>query len=245
MNNAGRARNAAPRRGQPLAWLLVLALPAACTSPGGEAASRTARLPYLGERQVRPRPNQPPDTLVSRIPAFALRNQQGQPVTSQSLAGRVYVADFFFASCPSICPRVQREMQRVYRAFQGDSRVQLLSHTIDPAHDSRPVLQAYAERLGVADARQWQFVTAPRDTIFHLARAYATVATGDPAAPGRAVHDGTLALVDGHGYLRGLYDGLNPQETTRLLKDLPQLLTETSGEAPRRVAATALNPRTP
>jgi protein SCO1/2 len=99
--------------------------------------------------------------------------------------------------------------------------------------------------LGVVDARQWQFVTAPRDTIFQLARAYATVATAEPAAPGRAVHDGTLALVDGGGYLRGLYDGMNPEETTRLLRDLRQLLTETPSALPPRVVAAALTPITP
>jgi protein SCO1/2 len=124
---------------------------------------------------------------------------------------------------------MQREMQRVYRAFQGDVRVQLLSHTLDPAHDTPPVLRAYAARLGVTDTRQWQFVRAPRDTIFQLARAYATVATADPSGPSGSVHDGTLALVDGGGYLRGLYDGLNPQQTTLLLRDLQQLLAETPG----------------
>jgi protein SCO1/2 len=136
---------------------------------------------------------------------------------------------------------MQREMQRVYRAFQGDVRVQLLSHTLDPL----PVLRAYAARLGVTDTRQWQFVRAPRDTIFQLARAYATVATADPTGPGGSVHDGTLAIIDGHGYLRGLYDGLNPQQTAGLLQDLQKLLEETSGKPPHPGAATAIKPPLP
>ncbi|WP_310397913.1 SCO family protein [Hymenobacter sp.] len=212
-----------------------------CSGPAGETKSMP-RLPYLGERLVQPRPGRAPDTVVAQIPSFALQNQYGQPVTRASLAGRVYVADFFFATCPNICPRMQSQLQRVFQRYRHDSRVALLSHTIDPAHDSLPVLRAYAARLGVREGQPWHFVMAPRDTIFQLARAYATVAESGGDLPGRLAHGGTLALVDGRGYLRGLYDGLVPAETDRLLLDVARLLAEAPAEASLSLVTTQKPP---
>jgi protein SCO1/2 len=218
-----------------LLWPLAVATAASGCTAGGDRthAQAATRLPYLGERLVRPaRGAAPADTVIARIPPFALLNQEGQPVTSASLGGKVYVADFFFATCPSICPKMQTQLRRVYTQYQADPRVAFLSHTIDPAHDSVPVLRDYARRLGVPTAQQWHFATAPRDTIFRLARAYATVAEGDPARPASLAHAGTLALVDGQGYLRGLYDGLDPHDVDRLLRELPPLLQEPAAALP-------------
>jgi protein SCO1/2 len=88
------------------------------------------------------------------------------------------------------------------------------------------VLRDYAQRLGIQDARQWHFVTAPRDTIFRLAGQYMAAVERDDKAPGGAVHNGAFALVDPNGHVRGLYDGVNSQEVDRLLKELPILLEE-------------------
>jgi cytochrome oxidase Cu insertion factor (SCO1/SenC/PrrC family) len=94
------------------------------------------------------------------VPRFSLTNQEGRRVDNQVFAGKYYVTDFFFASCPSICPRMQQQLSQVYTRFRYHPRLLLLSHTIDPAHDSVPVLRAYAHRLGVPTARQWHFATA-------------------------------------------------------------------------------------
>ena len=158
------------------------------------------------------------------VPAFSLIDQEGQAVTNRTLAGQFYVTDFFFATCPSVCPRMQDQLHRVYVRYQGDPRLAFLSHTIDPAHDSVPVLREYAHRLGVADARQWHFATAPHDTIFSLAAAYLTVAGYDRPRLGSLVHSGTLALVDQRGHVLDTYDGLNPREVNRLLRRLEDLL---------------------
>jgi protein SCO1/2 len=108
-----------------------------------------------------------------------------------------------------------------------------VSHTIDPAHDTIPVLQDYAQRLGVTDANRWHFATtgakgepSAKDTVFQLARAYFTAAEPDKTAPGGFAHNGTFALVDDQGHIRGLYDSLNAKEVERLLAELPILLAE-------------------
>jgi protein SCO1/2 len=106
-----------------------------------------------------------------------------------------------------------------------------LSYTIDLDHDSVAVLRSYARRLGVPTAQQWHFATAPRDTIFTLARQYLVSAQRDPSAPGGAVHSGSFVLVDAQRHIRGIYDGTNPQETERLLRELPLLLAETAPAA--------------
>ena len=123
-------------------------------------------------------------------------------------------------------------MLRVYEQYKNDPRVVFMSHTIDPAHDSIPVLRDYAERLGVTDASRWHFVTAPHDTIFALAHAYMTGAEVDPGTAGGFAHNGTFALVDEHRHVRGLYDGLDKAEVDRLIREIPVLLKEESSASP-------------
>ncbi|WP_167856724.1 SCO family protein [Hymenobacter aquaticus] len=184
-------------------------------------------LPYIGERDVRPRADGgPADTIFAAIPSFTLTDQDGKTITNQTFAGKVYVADFFFATCPSICPKMQSEMLRVYEQFKGNPQVLFLSHTIDPAHDSIPVLRDYAQRLGIQDASRWHFATAPHDTIFSLAQRYMTAAQKDSGVPGGYAHSGTFALIDSERHIRGVYDGMVKEEVDRLIKELPVLLQE-------------------
>jgi len=194
----------------------------ALTTNCSESAPTARHLPHLGEPEV----SASGDTLWPTVPAFRLHNQNNAVIRPASFAGRVYVADFFFTTCPTICPGMQRQMLRVYSRYKDDSRLAFLSHTIDPAHDSVPVLRAYARRLGVADARQWHFATASRDTIFSLARQYLVSAQRDPSAPGGVVHSGAFVLVDSQRHIRGIYDGTKPAEVDRLLRELPLLLAE-------------------
>ena len=205
----------------------------ACTS----APEDVQRLPILGERDVRPRADcGPADTVFATAPAFQLTDQAGQQLTNQTFAGRAYITDFFFATCPGICPKMQGELLKVYKKYEADPRLVFLSHTIDPEHDSLSVLRDYAQRLGVGPAQssRWHFATAPKDTIFHLAKAYFTAAMPDKTAPGGFAHNGTFALVDDQGHIRGLYDSLNPTEMTRLQAEIPVLLAEIAG---RRTAS--------
>ncbi|TGE16428.1 SCO family protein [Hymenobacter elongatus] len=201
----------------------IFLLPA-CSDNQAETAQV---LPYIGERDVRPRPDGgPADTIFASIPSFTLTNQDGQTITNQTFAGKVYVADFFFATCPSICPKMQGEMLRVYEKFKANPQVLFLSHTIDPAHDSIPVLRDYAQRLGIENASRWHFATAPHDTIFALAPRYMTAAQKDSEVPGGYAHSGAFALIDSERHIRGVYDGTEKEQIDKLIQDLPVLLRE-------------------
>jgi len=192
------------------------------------------RLPILGERDAIARADGgPADTIYYQIPPFRLTDQAGQVLTNQSVAGRAYVVSFFFATCPDLCPRMHRALLQVYTPFATDKRVTFLSHTIDPAHDSIPVLREYAHGMGVQDASRWHFATtaphgetATRDTVIKLAHAYFTAVMPDKDSPGSVVHNGTIALVDDQGHIRGVYDSLDAKEMARLLRELPILLAE-------------------
>jgi protein SCO1/2 len=218
--------------------LLALTALGACNS----APEKPRRLPILGERDVRPRADGgPADTVFATAPAFQLTDQAGQTLTNQTFDGRAYLTDFFFATCPGICPKMQSELLKVYQKYKADPRLVLLSHTIDPEHDSLPVLREYAQRLGVGPAQssRWHFATAPKDSIFHLAKAYFTAAMPDNTAPGGFAHNGTFALVDDQRHIRGLYDSLNPTEMVRLQEELPLLLAEMAERHPAAAATTA------
>ncbi|RFP66453.1 SCO family protein [Hymenobacter lapidiphilus] len=220
------------------AGLLLAAAGAALSLSLGGCSSApenpVERLPVLGFKSAEP--TSAADTLPDPIPAFRLTNQDRQVITNQTFAGKVYVTDFFFATCPSICPKMQSELLRVYKAFEPNPNVLFLSHTIDPAHDSIPVLRDYAERLGINDASRWHFATAPRDSIFALAKAYMTGAQVDATVPGGYAHSGTFALVDSRRRVRGVYDGMVAAQVDQLIKDIPVLLKE-EAEAPQPVAA--------
>ncbi|MCA8829950.1 SCO family protein [Hymenobacter pini] len=202
------------------ALLSVGLLPLACTP----SSSEPERLPVLGIKHSAP--TSPADTLPDPVPTFRLTDQMGQPVTNQTFAGKVYIADFFFTSCPSICPKMQSEMLRVYKAFEGNPNVLFLSHTIDPNHDSIPVLRDYAERLGIKDASRWHFARTEQDTVFKLASNYLSGAQADKKAAGGFSHDGSFVLVDSQRRIRGVYDGMVKEQVDRLIQDLPVLLKE-------------------
>jgi len=223
----------------PLAGLLALAgcgtgpaaddtgITAITTDMSAEGDSAATTLPYLGAEGRKP------------VPAFSLPDQDGKVVSDKSLAGKVYVTNFFFATCPGICPKMQSELLKVYKQYQADPRVVFLSFTIDPEHDTQPVLADYARRLGVAPGTNWRFLHTPdRPAAYKLASNYLAAAQTDTQAPGGIAHSGALALVDDQGFVRGTYDGLNPQQTALLLRQLPLLLKEVKAR-PAAAPATA------
>ena len=215
------------RRGAPLLAGAALLL-AGC---GHEEARR---LPILGERDVRENPKGgPADTIYAAVPAFRAHDQNGKLVTNQSFAGQVYITDFFFATCPGICPKMNGELLKVYQKFGQTPGLHFVSFTIDPDHDSLAVLRDYAQRLGAPADANWRFVRTSKDSVFTLAHGLFTAAMPDKAAPGGFAHNGTFALVDDQGHVRGLYDSLNPTQVTALLADLPVLLAEVKARQPK------------
>jgi len=164
------------------------------------------------------------DTVFREIPAFELFNQDSAIVNERSFEGSIYVADFFFTSCPTICPVMHRNLLKVYEKYKGDTRVKFASHTIDVKYDTPSKLKAYAEKLGI-DGTQWEFLWGSRDEIYALAeRNYLVSASEDKRAPGGFVHQGYLVLVDKQRRIRGAYDGTEDEEVAQLMKDMDILL---------------------
>ncbi len=168
------------------------------------------------------------DTLTHKIDSFQLVNQDSTLVSNNSLKGNVYVADFFFTSCPTICPTMKQQMLRVYDRFQDSSNFLLVSHTIDPEYDTVALLKDYSNRLGV-ETSKWVFLTGDKDHIYELAESsYMVVAADEPDAPGGYIHSGAFILVDKDQQIRGVYDGTVQEQVDLLMKDINWLLNSYS-----------------
>jgi protein SCO1 len=199
---------------------LMLIWASAC-KPAGENVSSLQTLPILGERYV----DDNKDTVYHQIADFAFINQLGDTVTNADLKGKVYVADFFFTSCPTICPIMKKEMLKVYEKFNGNPDFKILSHSIDATHDTPEVLKDYAERLGITDASTWNFLTGDQETIFEIGQtSYLTTAMEDQQEPGGFLHSGAFLLIDQQGRIRGVYDGTKSDQVDRLMNDIPKIL---------------------
>jgi protein SCO1 len=198
-------------------FFLSLSLFSACGSGEPEA------LPYLGRHQVDAETG---DTTYHRIPEFSFVDQDSQLVTRETFAGKVYVADFFFTSCPTICPKVKQQMLRIHERYADDDRVLLLSHTIDPKRDTVAKLQRYATNLGVTDASKWHFVTGDKGEIYDITDDYMSIAIENSDAPGGFDHSGYILLIDEAGHLRSYASGLVEEEVTELMEKIDRLLAE-------------------
>ncbi len=189
---------------------------------------RTKTLPILGSREpVSKLVNGDTiiDTLYHRIPDFQFLNQDSVYITSHTFDNGVYIANFFFTHCPSICPTMQRNLLKVYEKYKGDERVRFLSHSIDFRHDSPSVLKAYADKLGVTND-QWQFVTGSKADIYGIADSYMVYTKEDSGVPGGYDHSGYFILVDKDKHIRGAYDGTEDEQVQLLFNELEILLKE-------------------
>jgi protein SCO1/2 len=181
----------------------------------------TNQLPFLGEPTFVGN-----DTIYPEIPDFKLINQNNKRINNQTFRGKICVASFIFLDCPTICPVMTKETQKVYKHFQNDNRVVFISHTIDPEHDTVEKLKAFTKRIGINDDK-WHFVTGDKKQIYDLAeQGYFSIAGEDSTAPGGYIHSGSLLLVDENKHIRGVYDGTNKKETKRLIRDIELLLKE-------------------
>lgn len=159
------------------------------------------------------------------LPPFSFMNQDSQMVSESDVAGKIHVMDFFFTSCPTICPRMKANMLTVYEEYEKNDDVVLVSHSIDTRHDSVPVLKEYAEKLEVT-APRWNFVTGEKEAIMGIARDYMVTAIDDSLAPGGYAHSGALILFDRERNIRGYYDGTSADETQDLIRDMKRLLND-------------------
>ena len=163
--------------------------------------------------------------VYSQIPDFSFIGQDSNRVTNATFAGKAYVADFFFTSCPTICPIMTRNMLKIYERFQDSTGLLLLSHTIDPRRDSVGRLAQYARNLGVRSDK-WFFVTGNKDEIYEIADDYFNVVIEDPTLPTGFDHSGRLVLVDPQRHIRAYCQGTDSVAVRKFMVDIETLLHE-------------------
>ena len=179
------------------------------------------RLPIFGERQVNGT-----DTIYHVIAPFQFVDQDSVNITNQTFEGKIYVTDFFFTTCRTICPIMKTQMLRVYEATKDMKDVLLLSHTIDPEYDTVALLHDFAQRLGV-ESNRWHFITGVKDSIYKIAQtSYFATAMEDKTEPDGFIHSGAFLLIDKEGRIRGKYDGTKEDDVNRLISDIKRLQKE-------------------
>jgi protein SCO1 len=157
------------------------------------------------------------------IADFKLINQNGDTVTQEQYAQKIYIADFFFTTCPTICPVMTANMVDIQKIIQDDDEVMLLSHSVTPEIDSVPQLKKYALEKGVIDAK-WNLVTGDKKQIYELARkSYLAALDDGDGGPYDMIHTENFILVDKERRIRGFYDGTSSEEIAKLLEDLKVL----------------------
>ena len=178
-------------------------------------------LPIFGERRI-----EGTDTIYHTIPDFQFVDQDSALVTSNTFKDKIYVTDFFFTSCRTICPIMKTQMLRIYDSIKAEPDILLLSHTIDPEYDTVALLHDFAERLGVK-SEKWHFVTGVKDSIYRIAQTgYFATAMEDKTEPDGFIHSGAFLLIDKEKRIRGKYDGTKEEDVTRLLVDIGRLRKE-------------------
>ncbi len=181
-------------------------------------ADDSKSLPILGQINV-----VDGDTIRHEIPDFRFIDQDSQWITNETFAGQIYVSDFFFTSCPSICPKVKKQMLRMYDRYKDDGRVSFISHSIDTKRDSVPRLKLYATNLDV-ESSMWHFVTGDKEKLFSIADDYFVAAMEDSGAPGGFDHSGRLILVDKNRHIRSFCEGTIEEDVNEFMKDIDKLL---------------------
>lgn len=164
------------------------------------------------------------------IQPFSFTDQSGKPYGSTDLKGKIYVAEYFFTTCGTICPVMNAEMRRVQAAYRGNDQFKILSFTVDPETDSVAQMKTYAEGHG-ADPEQWHFLTGEKKDLYKLARrSFFVLKPAEAQNQGDVgsdfIHTNYFVLVDTQKRIRGYYDGTDSREVDKLIKDISKLLAE-------------------
>lgn len=188
-----------------------------------------SKLPILGERAPVEKivdGKTVVDTVYQTIQPFAYLNQDSVVISDKDFDNKIYVTDFFFTACNTICPVMHRNMMEVYKTYKDNPNVKILSHSIDIKYDVPSRLKAYATKLGV-DSDKWSFVHGSKDSIFNVAaKSYLVAAYEDKSDPQGLVHQGWFVLVDTKKQLRGAYDGTKEDQVKLMMLDMEKLLKE-------------------
>ncbi len=193
-----------------------------------EKAGKTRVLPIIGDRDVEYKTidgKEVADTIYPKVPEFQYLNQDSVMISSKSMKGKIWIADFFFTSCPTICPPMTSQMKRLNIMTKDlEKYLQFMSFTIDPETDSPSQFRTYIKEHGIM-ASNWQFFTGDEIATYELAHDFFHVgAERNEDAEGGFEHNDTFVLIDQEGYVRGLYRGSETKEVDRLEKDIRKLL---------------------
>jgi protein SCO1/2 len=166
------------------------------------------------------------DTVYHTIGNFSLLNQYKEIVSQQTTQNKIYVTNFFFATCQSICPAMNSQLGRVQQAEKNDADFLILSHTVNPMHDTAEVLFEYAGKYG-AIKNKWHFLTGDKKAIYNLAKeSYLVNALEDDGTPEGFIHSEAILLIDKQKRIRGIYDGTDSLQVNKLISDISILKTE-------------------
>lgn len=204
------------------ALLLMGGLAGCGTNEKKEEAKKPLLLPVYGPKKV----SDKGDTVYHTITDFALTDQYKEPVTQRNTADKIYIANFFFATCQSICPVMTTQLTRVQKETEKDNDILILSHTVNPMHDTAEVLLEFASKYG-AQKGKWHFLTGPKKAIYDLAKnSYLVNAVEDDGTPEGFIHSETFLLIDKQRRVRGIYDGTDSMQVNKLLGDIKLLKIE-------------------
>ena len=192
------------------------------SGPTNQVIKKT-KLPFIGEIDF----DEKGDTLYHTIPSFEMINQDGKAVSNKDYEGKIYVADFFFTTCASICPIMTNNLIKVQKEFINNDNIKLLSFTVNPETDSAQILNAYAKRYGAINTK-WNFCTGAKNKIYKLAqRGFLLVPPDvDVNDSSQFIHDERFNLVDAKGRIRGSYAGTDSIEVAQLIEDIKTLINE-------------------
>lgn len=166
------------------------------------------------------------DTSYHTIPPFEFKDQYDQKTNLNTVKDKIYICEFFFTTCKSICPIMNTNLEKIYKEFKNDSSVLILSHTVDPETDSVPTLMRYAQSRGVHDKR-WLFLTGTKQDLYAIARkGYLLNAEEGDGGADDFIHTQNFALIDKEQHIRGFYDGTDAVEISRLIREIKLLQKE-------------------
>ena len=207
--------------------LFLLLAFAACKN---KTTDKSLALPFINKPDFTPEwiaADNPAYKIIHTVPAFAFTNQNGETVTEKDVAGKIYVTDFIFTRCGSICPVMTTNMGLLQQKYKNDNNILLLSHSVTPDIDSVPVLKKYAEKNGIISGK-WHLLTGNKQQIYAMAKKqyFAGDTIGYYQTGNEFLHTENFILVDKHRRIRGVYNGTLVLEMDRLMDDIATLKKE-------------------